>query len=129
MKWSEFESVTMDIRVNVLNIGMSAEGYFGDRANVKAREGASEAKEEKEMSAGQKAEEEVQRKERALLRRWLSEEVRLGGFGYFELFVTNEIHSLDDVREFIEEKAHLVEIGIKPFAHRARLWKAIVALK
>ena len=65
--------------------------------------------------------------DRAQFEKWLKEEVGLGQ--YLEMFTKNEIHSLDDVVEYIEEKSHLGEIGIKAFAHKAKMWKAILKLK
>ena len=60
-------------------------------------------------------------------KKWLNDEVGL--VQYFDLFIENEIHSLDDILEYIEEKNHLGEIGIKPFAHKAKMWKNIVKLR
>ena len=59
--------------------------------------------------------------------KWLKEEVGLGQ--YLEMFRKNEIHSLDDVVEYIEEKSNLGEIGIKAFAHKTKVWRSILKLK
>ena len=41
-------------------------------------------------------------------KKWLNEEVGL--VQYFDLFIENEIHCLDDILEYIEEKKHLADL-------------------
>ena len=134
IKWNELKNITVDCRVNILNVSVDDVGWFATEDNGAERiddcvDGNVEEEEEEKKDDGDD-EGQVNEEERANeeeFKKWLIEEVGLGQ--YFDAFTENEIRSLDEVVEYIEEKENLKEIGIKPFAHRAKLWRKIVALK
>jgi len=153
------KSLTLECRVNILSVSVKAEKYFGMEEVVENEEkiAAAASPSERKMNedevegrddsdenpiniapAGNERndgrDDDDEEKEdpqdvvdQERFGKWLKEVVGLGQ--YLEMFQKNEIHSLHDVVEYIEEKNHLGEIGIKPFAHKAKLWKAILKLR
>eukprot|EP01083_Nonionella_stella_P036654 100001_1 len=131
VKWNDLKSITMDCRVNILNISVNATGWFVRHLGLKKTEEENECKEDAAMNNGghvesERDKEKQQRLRKEELKRWLCED-ELGK--YFDRFVENEIRSLDDVVEYIEDPNNLKEIGVKPFGHRVKIWKNILKLQ
>eukprot|EP01084_Bolivina_argentea_P170562 295549_1 len=138
VKWSDLKNITMDCRVNILNVSVNAQGWFtdknGEKIESKMNDNDGENKNDNDNEQEEKKKDNIlvvkeseQEKGEKEFKNWLSEKVGLEE--YFDNFIENEIHSLEEVVEYIEEKNNLKEIGIKAFGHRVKLWKCIVKLK
>jgi len=131
IKWDDPElantdHLTLDCRVNILHVSLNSVAWFNKEVSSQQQQPQQIPSIPIESERKESDDSDLNENEK-MFKTWLTETVGLQQ--YFALFVKNEIRSLQDVSEYIEEKTDLTEIGIKAFAHRAKIWKNIIKLK